>query len=343
MSHSRRRPVVDAIQLRLSLCLIGAVAVTVALSAAVAVQSRSRAVRVARARSAMGTLLEIDAFGADGASTEAAVAAAFRAVDEVERRLSNWRADSELSAANTNRRFPLSAATWRSLSAALSLARETDGAFDPTVGAITEPLGLTGHAPDPERARPEAVGWWKARLEPESRTLLFATPGVLIDSGGFGKGEALDRALAELRRRRVVAARLNFGGQVSLLGTATSSGRRADLDDVSVAEPRSGSSRELCRFSPGDRSVSTSGVSERPGHILDPRTGRAARFAGSVTVVADTGIRADALSTALFVLGPKQGVSFADRRGIAALFVVPCSSGWELRPSREFPRTRRVS
>ena len=237
----------------------------------------------------------------------------------------------------------MSAATWRSLSAALSLARETDGAFDPTVGAITEPLGLTGHAPDPERARPEAVGWWKARLEPESRTLLFATPGVLIDSGGFGKGEALDRALAELRRRRVVAARLNFGGQVSLLGTATSSGRRADLDDVSVAEPRSGSSRELCRFSPGDRSVSTSGVSERPGHILDPRTGRAARFAGSVTVVADTGIRADALSTALFVLGPKQGVSFADRRGIAALFVVPCGSGWELRPSREFPRTRRVS
>ena len=327
--------------MRLSLCLIGALAA--ALSAAAAVQSRGGAVRVARARSAMGTLLEINAYGADGPSAEAAVAAAFRAVDEVERRLSNWRTDSELSAANSSRRFSLSPATWRSLSAALSLARETDGAFDPTVGAITESLGLTGRAPDPKRARPDAVGWWKARLEPGSRTLLFSTPGGSIDSGGFGKGEALDRALVELRRRGVVAARLNFGGQLSLLGTATPTGRRADLDDVSVAEPRPGSSRDLCRFSPGDRSVSTSGVSERPGHILDPRTGRAARFAGSVTVVADTGIRADALSTALFVLGPKEGVSFADRRGIAALFVVPSGRGWELRPSREFPRTRRVS
>jgi len=307
-------------------------------------RTRDLAFRVTRARSAMGTVLEIDAFGSDRVSTEAAVTASFQAVDEVERRLSNWRADSELSLVNASSRpFSLSARTWHSLSLALSLARETDGAFDPTVGAITEALGLTGREPDPRRARPEAVGWRKARLDARTRTLFFATAGGSIDSGGFGKGEALDYALLELRRHRVGVARLNFGGQISLVGTATAVARREELSEVSVALPRSDSARELCRFSPGDGSVSSSGVSERPGHIVDPSTGLAAPFAGSVTVIADTGTRADALSTALFVLGPKAGISFADRRGIAALFVVPHGQGWDLLPSRQFPRLRRLS
>jgi thiamine biosynthesis lipoprotein len=339
-----RRPGKPALSLRLSLSLIGGL-VIVTLLPTMETRTRDHAFRVTRARSAMGTVLEIDAFAADRISTEAAVTAAFRAVDEVERRLSNWRADSELSLANaaaTSRPFPLSARTFRSLSVALSLAHETDGAFDPTVGAITEALGLTGREPDPRRARPEAVGWQKARLDAQTRTLFFTTAGGSIDSGGFGKGEALDRALLELHHHGVGAARLNFGGQISLAGTATAAARRENLGEVSVALPRSASTRELCRFSPGDGSVSTSGVSERPGHIVDPSTGAAAPFAGSVTVVADTGIRADALSTALFVLGPTAGISFADRRGIAALFVVPRGEGWELVSSREFPRTRKI-
>jgi thiamine biosynthesis lipoprotein len=335
-----RRP---ALTLRLSLSLIGGVVVALLLPTMDA-GTRDHVFRITRARSAMGTVLEIDAFGADRVSTEAAVTAAFQAVDEVERRLSNWRADSELSLANaTSRPFPLSPRTFRSLSVALSLARETDGAFDPTVGAITEALGLTGREPDPRRARPEAVGWRKARLDARTRTLFFTTAGGSIDSGGFGKGEALDYALLELHRHGVGAARLNFGGQISLVGSATAVARREDLGEVSIAEPRFGSARELCRFSPGDGSVSTSGVSEHPGHIVDPATGLAAPFAGSVTVVADTGTRADALSTALFVLGPKAGISFADRRGIAALFVVPHGQGWDLLPSRQFPRLRRLS
>jgi thiamine biosynthesis lipoprotein len=292
----------------------------------------------------MGTLLEIDAIGSDPATSEKAVAAAFLAVEEVDRRLSNWRADSELSRANaaaSSAPVVLSPATWRSLSLAMALARETDGAFDPTVGAITGALARSGTARDRSGPRPQAVGWNRALLDPRARTLAFAVPGGAIDSGGFGKGEALDHALVELERCGVRAARLNFGGQISIYGSETSAGR--GFRDVWVAEPRAGSRRELCRFAAGDGSVSTSGVSENPGHIVDPRTGSAAKFAGSVTVVADSGLRADALSTALFVLGPTAGLDFANRRGIAGLFVVPGRDGeWHLVASRRFPRCRNA-
>lgn len=311
-------PTAGAIRLRLSLCLIGCAGLAAAGATAAAGGGGGR---VARTRYAMGTLLEIEALAPDGDSAEAGVAAAFRAVEEVERRLSNWREDSELSVANRSaalRPAPLSAATYRSLFRALSFARETDGTFDPTVGGAR-------------------IGWENARLDPNVRTLFFARPGGAIDSGGFGKGEGLDHALAALARHGVTAARLNFGGQISLSGTATRTARRRRLCEVSVAEPREGSSRELGRFSPGDGSVSTSSQAERPGHIRDPRTGGAASFRGSVTVVADTGFAADALSTALFVIGPEAGLDFADRRGIAALYVVPRGEGWELVPSARFP------
>lgn len=262
-------------------------------------------------------MLEIEATGRDHGSTENAVARAFEAVEETDRRLSNWKADSELSRANRAAgKVSLSPATWRSLFRAMAMARETDGAFDPTVGVRT---GF------------RTAGWSSVLLDASSRTLSYRGPRGAIDSGAFGKGDALDRAVRELRRGGVTQSRLNFGGQISVLGE--------EADDVSVAEPRAGSRRVLCSFAVREASVSTSGVSESPGHIVDPRSGEPVAFRGSVTVVADTGFRADALSTALFVLGPDAGLRFADRRGIAALYAIPGRGGrWTLAASRRFPR-----
>jgi thiamine biosynthesis lipoprotein len=309
-------PAERAVRLRLSLGLIGLAAGALLVMFAFG-RAGTGLSRVTRARLEMGTILEIDAIG-PRAATETAVAAAFAAVEDVDRRLSNWRADSELSRANaagSGRPYRVSPATWRCLSRAFAVARETDGAFDPTVGVATG-------------AR--TIGWESVILESNGCTLTFAVSGGAVDSGGFGKGEALDRALVELRRRGVVAARLNFGGQISLLG--------ARFGDVSIAEPQAGSKRELCSFRTEDGSVSTSGVSEKPGHIVDPRTGVPPPFAGSVTVVADNGLRADALSTALFVLGPEDGLDLANRNSIAALFVVPRANGrWDLLASQCFP------
>ena len=339
MARTDNVPIPSPSRLRLSLGLNSATAKAalagLALLAVLAGVSGLRhpdSFRVVRARSAMGTILEIEAVGRDARAAESGVADAFRVVEDVEARLSNWRPESEISRANAaGGPFALSLATWGSLTRAFALARETDGAFDPTVGAVTRA--------EPGRAVPGAVGWRKARLDAPSRTLSFAVAGGVIDTGGFAKGEALDRAIVVLRSHGVRAARLNFGGQISLFGTSEAG--RGDLGTVSIAEPRSGSAREIGSFPAGDGSVSTSGQSEHPGHIVDPSTGAPVAFTGSVTVVADTGTRADALSTALFVLGPDRGITFANRHGIAALYVVPRGRGWQFVPSREFPRFRR--
>jgi FAD:protein FMN transferase len=324
-------------RLRLSLCLIGVAGAAVLLLA----RGAPHTGRVRRARYLMGTILEIDAEGPRREEVEAGVAAAFAEVSAVENRLSNWKSDSELSRVNAaagGEPVPLSAETFQSLRAALDLARETDGAFDPTVGGVTRALGLTGQAPDPVIARTarRTIGWNRVVLDASRRTITLAQVGDSIDSGAFGKGEALDRAVETLRRRGVAAARLNFGGQISVFGGDTRAGRR--FQTVTVAAP-DGEGRELCRFSLPEGSASTSGDSEKPGHLIDPSTGEAALFHGSVTVLSATGLRADALSTALFVMGPRRGLEFADRRGIAAIYVFPRGKSWGFSASRRFPAT----
>ena len=323
--------------LRLSLSLVGVAGLALALSAAPKVSET----RLSREGYLMGTILEIEAVGRERAGLEEAVASAFRAVEEAENRLSNWKQDSELSKANREAaREPvrLSPATFRVLQETFRLAEETDGAFDPTVGAVTEALGLTGGPPDPERARALAgtVGWSRAVLEPAGRTLFFRVPGSAIDTGGFGKGEALDRASAALLRGGVAAARLNFGGQILLVHPGTPAGRRSGFGSVAVAAPDE-SGAILCRFQAPGGSVSTSGDSEKPGHLIDPQTGTAAAFHGSVTVLADTGLRADALSTALFVKGLPAGLLFAQRQGIPALFIEREGETFSIASSSGFP------
>ena len=339
MSSVSRFPFPVFRSLRLSLCLIVFAALAGAGLRGAGAKPPLR--RVARAQYRMGTVLEIDAVGPARERLEAAIARAFGEVARAESRLSNWRADSELSRANRAASLApvsLSAETFWSLGRALRLARETDGAFDPTVGGVIRALGLTGESPDPERAirARSGIGWRRVLLDSRSRTLSFASPGTSLDSGAFGKGEALDRAVAALRAGGVVAARLNFGGQIALLGAGSREARRIGFNRVVVATP-DGRRAPACGFLAAGGSVSTSGDAEKPGHLIDPKTGGPAAFHGSVTVIADTALRADILSTALFVMGPREGLAFADRRGIAALFLVRKGETLSAASSRAFP------
>lgn len=238
--------------------------------------------RVDRVRWLMGTFCEIRA---DGPAAAPAVAAAFDEIDRWDRILSLYQEGSELNALNRaagRGPFHATAPLYAATEAALRLARETGGAFDPTILPVL-------------RGGPAArglVGWGKVRLDPTLMTIELPAPGMGLDFGGIGKGWALDRAAAVLRARGVDHALLNFGGQVLAIGS-TPSGR-----DWTVTLPGRQAPLRV-----RDASVSTSGDSERPGHIVSPFDGRPVRRRASATAVLPDATAADAWSTALYVLG----------------------------------------
>ncbi len=274
----------------------------------------------------MGTWFSARVWAAPEADPCTAAEKAIRAVGATERRLSTWREDTELAkinAAPTGTPIPVSPPLCQELRQALFWARKSAGAFDPAVGALIRAYDLrgTGRWPSPRELATalEAVGYHKLRLA--NCQLVKTVPDLLLDEGAFGKGAALDAALAALGDG-VKAAELDLGGQVRFFG-----GQELAVDPVHPDHRQEVVATWL--VPPG--SVATSGNSERRrnvrgqrlGHILDPRTGKPARDFGSVAVWAPTGLVADCLSTALYVLGPGEGSRFlAGFPEAAAVFLV---------------------
>lgn len=274
--------------------------------------------QVERVVVAMGTMFRVEVTAADRATGLAATEAAVRAVERIEQRLSAWREDSELSRLNQapiDEPFALSAELRADLEAAAVWWRATNGAFDPTVGALLAAYDLRGAGRWPETGALQAArhdtGFAHVAVEGGA---MVRRRAVQFDTGAFGKGLALDAAAAAARAAGASAATLDFGGQVLV------SGGGADVRaSLAIADPRDRRRAALRLEIPGG-SVATTGNSEhgrtvdgrRLGHILDPRTGRPAEDFGSVTVwCADAGA-ADALSTALFVMGPDAALRWAE-------------------------------
>ena len=298
---------------------------------------------LARSRFLMGTRLSIEVTAAEPG---AAIEAAFTEVQRLDGVLSNWRADSELVRLNREAgrgEVRCSEDLFGAVQAAIDWARRTDGAFDPTIDPLTRWFGLRGPEgrlpgpgealsvappprPDPQdrEAAVRLVDWRRVRLHRATRSIRFDAPGMSLDLGGIGKGQALDAALRVLRARGVRSALLDFGGQLLAYGEGPDDGGFR----VGVAPPDArNESAVVLRLR--DRSLSTSGNAERrmpveqggAGHLLDPATGAPAGYQGSVTVMARQGADADALSTALFVMGPEKGLAWAERHEVDVLFL----------------------
>mgnify|MGYP001575916177 CR=1 FL=1 len=273
---------------------------------------------VERARYLMGTICTVRAEALDTVRAGLAVEEAFGEIARLEQVMSSWRDDSELARLNAEAgedRVPCSPDLYAVLDSALALASETDGAFDPTIEPLVRVWDLRGQGRVPDvvqvAAAKSRVGWRMVLLDPGRRTARFTKPGAGVDLGGIGKGYALDRAAEALRRRGVKRALLNFGGEVLAM-------TRGAPWAISVAHPGDRlvpvvrlalSNAAVSTSSQGERFVTVRGA--RFGHILDPRTGSPAQTEASVTVVASSGSRADALSTALLVLGREDAGAFA--------------------------------
>jgi len=268
-----------------------------------------------------------------------------RALDAVVREMSPWEPLSDLSRYNragvgTWRPLPPAFATV--LRRAIEVAELTAGAFDPTLGALTDLWGFGPHpfsggpppAADIARLR-EAGGWTRLILDGDA---LFQPGGLRLDLNGIAKGFGVDQAAAALDRAGVKSYLVEVGGE--LRGT----GAKPDGQPwwVELERPPTANDAERTMVALHDLAVATSGDyrrffdhdGRRYAHTLDPATGAPTTHATvSVTVLAKDGMSADAWATALTVMAPDTAVSFAAEHGLAALIVSRSPGGLEERLS----------
>lgn len=264
------------------------------------------------------------------ASSAELVFDAFRAVEEL---ANEWRPGSPLARVNAEAGgapVPVPAELLALVERSIALGEQTEGAFDLTWAAVWDLWDFRAPAPraptaEQLAARLPLIDYRRVELDREAGTLRLPEAGMKIGLGGVAKGWALDRAAAALRAAGVRDFDLVAGGQVYAAG---SRGERPWR--VGVRDPRGGPEDWFALIEPRDASVSTSGDYERwferdgvrYHHLLDPRTGWPARGVRSATVIAQDGTTADALSTALVVLGVRRGLALiAGMEGVEALLV----------------------
>lgn len=254
----------------------------------------------------------------------AAANAAFNRIEELNSHLSDYLPESELSrlsrTAGSNQWIPLGPDLAQVLVRGLEISRVTEGAFDPTLGSCIQLWRRSrrqGTLPTPERlnAARESFGWNHLDLDPtgpDSWSARLNLEGMRLDLGGIAKGFALDEAARVLRQHGYPSHLVAGAGDI-LAGTPPP-GKRAWHIDVPLPDTlRTNEVRTihlvqaaLCTSGDLFQYVEIDGI--RYSHIVDPKTGLGRTEQRQVTVIAPSGMVADALSTACSVLDPDQAL-----------------------------------
>jgi thiamine biosynthesis lipoprotein len=269
-------------------------------------------------RKLMGTIWAVMIAGGEANAARAAADAAFDEVARLEDLLSEWRAESEISRVNQQAgKTPQSVGPelMVCLDASLEVARWSHGAFDISWAALRDLWDFSAdskHIPPSIEAVKARLPLWNYRLievNHPQKTAFLRKKGMAIGLGGVAKGYALDR-MGEVLRARSFGNFIIFAGGQLLIG-GTKGGR---LWRVGIQHPRTQGYFGFVEAT--DCSVSTSGDYEhsfehqgrRYHHILDPKTGFPSDKSSSVTVIAPTALWADAVDTALFIMGPEEAL-----------------------------------
>ncbi|MGB0678743.1 MAG: FAD:protein FMN transferase [Polyangiales bacterium] len=311
---------------------------------------------LSEARTLMATRFVIAVAGVKATRARPAMAAAFAEIARIETLLSEWQPQSAISRINAaagGEAVAVDAETLQVVQAGLEVSRWSDGAFDLSWAALR---GLyrfdAGWRAVPGAAqiaqRRARVNWRRVEVQTQQRRVRLPEHGMALGTGAIAKGYALDRAAQLLRQAGLKHYLLYAGGQVLVRGR-----RGARPWRVGIQHPRQPRHFAVVQATAG--SIATSGDYEhffiaddgrRWHHIIDPRSGLPARGCSSVTVRATSGMHADALATAAFVLGPADALRMLAMLPIkAAALIVDHQGGVHLSPGleRQVVFTERLS
>ncbi|HET6553190.1 MAG TPA: FAD:protein FMN transferase [Dyella sp.] len=304
----------------------------------------------------MGTTWSVRAVLPAHATAPAWHASAQAVLDLVDGQMSTYKPLSALSRFND-----APAGTWHVLPAecfdvvrrALRVARDSGGAYDPTVGPL---VNLWGFGPDVARSKPpseeamtvarERVGWWRLKLD-EATHSLYQPGGVYLDLSSIAKGYGVDLVGRHLDSLGINAWLVEVGGELKGKGSKPDgSPWRIGIERPGAAAGAVQRVDQLSQvLSLSGRAIATSGDYRRQfeaegrafSHHIDPRTGRPVPHAvASVSVLARDAVEADPMGTLMTVLGPDEGMALACARGLAVMFILHGARGLEERLSPAF-------
>ena len=277
-------------------------------------------------------------------------------LEHIENLASTYRASSELSMLNTNPStdwIDVSQEFCDMIAAAQEVSVVSGGAFDVTVGPL---VNLWGFGPgdlkpglptsDEVSAAKENVGMRKLTTDCGQSRLRKAIASIYVDLSGWAKGYAVDEVAKLLDHHRLHNYLIEIGGELRMRGHNSANRKFA----IAIENPllSGGSGYKIVRLS--NTAVATSGdyrnffeqSGHRYSHTIDPRTGHPVDHAlTGVTVISTSTAYADAMATALLVLGPDDGLALAEELGLAGLFLVRADSGIEEISTAKFKELTR--
>jgi thiamine biosynthesis lipoprotein len=283
---------------------------------AAAATAQAESLRLEKSADAMGSTFSVALYGDDRIKMEAAADAALDEVRRLDDLLSNYKPASEWSQVNQSaavKPVRVSKELFDLLGACWQYSRESEGAFDITVGPLMKVWGFykgSGHLPHkPEvQAALTKVGYRHMHLDAAAQTVWFDRQGVEMDPGGIGKGYAVDR-MVEILRKMGVRSAFVAGSGSSIYGIGAPPEEPRGWA-VKIKDPWD-SSRTLADVWLKDMSMSTSGSYEKFfraegrifAHIMDPRTGYPAQGSVSVSIVSPRTIDSEAWAKPYFING----------------------------------------
>jgi len=273
---------------------------------------------------------------------------------EIDERMSTYRADSELSQFNAcppDRWHEVSPETLQVARLAIEISKATDGAFDPTVMPLVELWNFGPSNRSAEFSPPsdtlidetrKLVGYQKLKTRDEPAALMKTVAGLSLDLSAIAKGYGVDEVVRVGESFGAARVMVEIGGEVRVVDGKTDQ----DPWRIGIEKPLTGRRDLETVAALRDSSMATSGNYRnffehngvRYSHTIDPRTGwPTRRQLGSVSVVAESCARADALATAILVMGADAGEAWANRHGVDSLFLTDIEGQIERRQTGSFP------
>jgi thiamine biosynthesis lipoprotein len=285
---------------------------------AVLFSSAAQAEWITRNEAIMGTRCAVELWSEDKALGDAAITSVFDDMKRIDRLMSTWKEDTEISKVNregSKHPVKISPELFTLLQVSVEYSELTHGAFDITYASVGYLYDFKkGVHPDQkaiDRALP-GINWRHMVLDAKKTTVYFTRPGMRIDLGGIAKGYSVDRGIEILQKQGITRAMVNAGGDTRIIGD-----RFGKPWVVGVRDPDH-EGKVFLRLPLTDTAFSTSGDYERYfdengkrfHHIIDPKTGDSARKVRSVTIIGGNATRTDALTKSVFIMGPDEGIAF---------------------------------